>query len=259
MSKEVQDEEMRFNVKNIISHLPLFTVLIIILGIIKQILFYTNFNLPINSFLGLSELGLIISDDLIVYVPVVLIMLSIIFYFPINNKTTIKKGQEILNGEEIDKQVKSLKKDLQRFLLLPRILLGFMLTFGIYKITNAVNFYEKIFVAALLQFFVLFAIIVFVQSYFLKHVSRHSSFVALMFFSMLITFLLIGISTEIHKVEKGKYAGTIIKTTDSTYISTDSSYFIGRTEKYLFIYNSKDSSALILPSEAIKSILIKKK
>ena len=45
------------------------TAIIIILGISKQLLYYGNFNLPIKYFIGLSELGMLISNDLLIIVP----------------------------------------------------------------------------------------------------------------------------------------------------------------------------------------------
>jgi len=40
----------------------------------------------------------------------------------------------------------------------------------------------------------------------------------------------------------------IVTTSDTTYVSADNSFFIGKTEKYLFIYKKKDSSTDIIPS-----------
>jgi hypothetical protein len=67
-------------------------------------------------------------------------------------------------------------------------------------------------------------------------------------------YVLSATSNQIHFVETGKFNGTKIYTADSTYTSTDSSYFIGKTEKYVFIYNTKNKYTRIIPSESVLKI-----
>ena len=67
------------------------------------------------------------------------------------------------------------------------------------------------------------------------------------------------LTTDITSIETGKYKGTIITTSDITYISNDSTYFIGKTEKYVFIYKSKENGTLVIPTESVKQMFIKSK
>jgi hypothetical protein len=60
-------------------------------------------------------------------------------------------------------------------------------------------------------------------------------------------------------VHKGKYNGTTIITQDTTYISSSSSFFIGKTDKFAFIYVAKDSGTIVVPIESIKKMFIKSK
>ena len=108
----INSNERDFNslVKQLVHLLPILSVAIIGLGIIKQILYYFYFLVPIKYFLGLSELGLIISDDLIV---VVLIFFTCtIFTFVLSKEKKNSKHAKENKFENIDfKSLEKLKKE----------------------------------------------------------------------------------------------------------------------------------------------------
>lgn len=58
---------------------------------------------------------------------------------------------------------------------------------------------------------------------------------------------------ELESVEKGKYKGTTIITSDTKYVSDDSSYYIGQTSGYIFFYN-KDKHTTIIPISDVKKL-----
>ena len=60
--------------KKIWPSLPHLSLCIIILALLKNFLYYFNFNVPIKYFIGLSELGLLVSGDLLILVPLFLLM-----------------------------------------------------------------------------------------------------------------------------------------------------------------------------------------
>lgn len=68
--------------------------------------------------------------------------------------------------------------------------------------------------------------------------------------------VIIIIKGEINLTEKGKYNGTTVKTAEKTYISSDSIYFIGKTDKYIFFFEPKKKSTQIIPIESVKEILL---
>ena len=55
---------------------------------------------------------------------------------------------------------------------------------------------------------------------------------------------------NLHFSEKA-IISTKIYTNDSTYISESSNYFIGKTEKYYFIYNKDKKSSLVIPEREV--------
>ena len=85
-----------------------------------------------------------------------------------------------------------------------------------------------------------------------------SNFIAFCLF-MLFFMLAFMIKRDVSRAKRGLYKGTIVTTKDSTYISTDSSFFIGKTENYVFIHNLRDTSTEIIPSESIIKISMKMK
>ena len=66
--------------KQVGAYLPLLSIIVITLGLIKQVLYYFNYNVPIKYFLGLSELGIIISYEILV------VLLASIFVIILHSK-----------------------------------------------------------------------------------------------------------------------------------------------------------------------------
>lgn len=76
----------------------------------------------------------------------------------------------------------------------------------------------------------------------------------------LIGFSLFNAANEYFKVvEKGYYFGTIIKFEDEEIISTMDKFYIGKTDKYIFIFNRLTKETEIIPSEKLKKITFNKK
>jgi len=124
-----------------------------------------------------------------------------------------------------------------------------MVCFGIYRVKTSQEGIGEVIVitATCLTALFIYILIKLLPTY---------NYIAVFLFLTLIA--LIGLSVfEVEQTENGKYKGTIIKTTDNTYLSIETSFFVGKTEKYLFIFNKKDTTTFILPAESVKSILIK--
>lgn len=88
---------------------------------------------------------------------------------------------------------------------------------------------------------------------------QNQSYVLVFGVFSILFFIIFKTSLEIGRINRNWYKGTIVKTADSTYTSIDSSYFIGKTEGYIFIYNKKDTTTSIIPTSEVKSIIIKHK
>lgn len=228
--------------KDLSSNLPLFSVIIIVLGITKQVIYYSNFNLPIKYFLGLSELGLIVADDLLKF-SFIFICLFLSNIYTASNFTDIKPHTTSLNNQYLFKAI---------VLTVFAIISGFIA----YKLFHVKFYFVRVIYLTLLITFLAMVLVIMESPKIVGYVSVKKFYS--IFFLISITLALIGTTAfEIDDVDEGKYKGTIIKTSDSTYISTDSSFFIGKTEKYIFVFNKKDSTTSIIPTESVKTIIFK--
>jgi hypothetical protein len=192
--------------------------------------------------MSISELGLIISDELILTVPLLIIFSYLNHFFlgvKMENKPPIKSN----------------------YLRIIQWILG--ITFGILfalftiKFLNSTKYSYKLFYSSFLlvclYVFVLVASLNNISSVFPTNMQFYFSLIFVLTFSYIIT----KTSSNLIMVENGRYFGTKIYTEDSIYTSNISSYYIGKTSSNIFIYNAKDSSTTILPLESIKKIVFK--
>lgn len=227
-------------IKILTSAIPFVTILIIILGLIKLFLYYYNFHLPIKYFFGVTELGLIISGDLILF--------NVIIIGTIVTTQIIFKSLKTIDNDFSSKSITP---------LIFKILFYAGLGLAIYRLVKSVidknypNFLSSI---CLLIIIVIGLLFIYFRNRMPNTQKTRVNLMILLYTISMLTFIVIFTANDIKAVEKGQYKGTKIYTTDSTYTSTDSSYFIGKTEKYVFIYNVKDKKTRIIPSESVKMI-----
>lgn len=235
------------------SSIPQITVFIILLGLFKQLLYYANFNLPIKYFIGLSELGLIISDDLMIYVPLIFIFLFLI-RMALTSKIEKDKRELFEKGF-----LRFNPKHSKGFEMFVRFLFMIATVVVIILYFNIRPYPYKIILANTLLFTLTGIYMSFATKDFINSIPDISSFFVFIFFLTIISSILLKVSYEIVAVEKGKFKGTIVATQDSTYISNKTNYFIGKTEKYVFIYNANDTTTSVIPTESITKFIIKQK
>jgi len=89
MSSEIEENLVTQNEKEssyeselkvVFSNIPLLTVIIIVFGLIKETVYYYKFGISIKHFIGISEMGVVIFDDLIYSIGGVI---QYIFYMPL--------------------------------------------------------------------------------------------------------------------------------------------------------------------------------
>lgn len=89
-----------------------------------------------------------------------------------------------------------------------------------------------------------------------RNFERNKDVVFILFYFAVTLFnVVLTTSNEIKSVMDGKYNGTKIVTDDTTYISSDSSYYIGQTNRFIFIYD-KSKFCTVLPISSIKRLEI---
>ena len=218
------------------------SVLIIILALTKQLVYYNKFNIPISYFFGFSEIWLLITDDMFYLLGIAVVFLWGFDTIRKNEQSKLKIG---------NKKPDTLGKVFN--IVLKVIILGYTV-YGIIALFIAPDYSSKV-NGAITALLCTTLFIILLKN---NDGSRFNSTGFAMLSGVIIfMFVTLKINFKIKSVENGKYKGTIIKTADSTYISTDSSFFIGKTEHYVFIYNKKDSSTEVIPAETIIKMKLK--
>ncbi len=228
-------------------NLPLLSVMVLILGLLKQILFYGNYNVPIKYFIGISEIGALFSEDLVF---ILLAFISIILFTSIrHNEPLIPSGAEsqIENGSSNNSLT---KWDWAIVIYVLISIVGIIILLFIFR-----QYPQQLLISILF----LLLVFPFIESVLLNNFSPKLSY-ALIFCYFLVVAIILKTVFDIDSVTRGKYSGTAIKIGESKeLISRDSLYFIGKTDKYIFFYNSKDTVTEIYPTEAITSFKLKSK
>lgn len=218
--------------KKIIENIPLLTALIIIIGIIKLTLFYHNFSLPINHFISISEIANTVAGDLLFF----FLFYAVLKTIEIIAKD-VKPGFTLFSSND--------KTNLLFSLLFVFINIGLVI-WGLFE----KEYYRKIVHDAYIYFF--FFITLMQTKLGKEFIVKNKDFSLILY---LFALSLVGVvnitSREIKSVINGKYKGTKIVTTDTVYISNDTTFYIGQTDKNLFLYNSS-KHCIVVPISTIK-------
>ena len=243
--------------KKLTESVAIFSVLIIVFGLVKQYLYYLRFGVPINYFLTISELGIIVSDDLII---LCLFFGIIIFglYLLIDTKVPIETVErENSEREQRLQNLKSTNFKAYRKIIRSKIILILALIIGSFILLITSREYGlKLISISVMVLMVPYFMLIFNPTLLFRHLSSSAAYAYATVMLFIIIYLsFIGI--QVSNVENGKFVGTIIKTKDSTYLSTKERYFIGKTDKFVFFYDTKQKATTIIPSEKIESIILK--
>lgn len=215
--------------KSIINQIPILTSLVVIIGIFKLNLFYNSFFISIYSFISLSEIAISVSENLIALS--ILYVVIILIYMSTRAFITMKKysfnSDILIIAEGI-------------------IVISFSTEALIWSLYYS-NSHWSSFGYSQLGLASIFSLRS--SSYFRKKIP--SNLMPIIYWTA-ISFIGISFVTakDVDAIQQGKYTGTKISTKDTTYISTDSNYYIGQTEKYIIIYN-RNSSCTIVPTSIV--------
>ncbi|MBN8673667.1 MAG: hypothetical protein J0L56_06010 [Chitinophagales bacterium] len=199
--------------------------------------------MPIKYFLGWSELWLILSDQLLLLVPFIGAMFYGNYLMIILHERRQKKPREI--------EYRKSKTD-----IIFQTILGLLGIFILIKLFIADYYVNRVSLISSLGLVLLFFLSVEFDEHHNYKLNK-SIWIVCSFGIFLYTIIQLTV-LEIKSTEKGKYNGSYIVTKgNKEYHSTDSSYYIGKTENYVFIYNRNQKSATVIPSEEIKEIYLK--
>lgn len=202
------------------------TICVIILSLLRNYFFYSNFQLPIKFFVGISELGLLIFDDLLV--PILIVVFSLAANWMDEN------FEDATNKSEIPKHYK----------ILSAVIIIMLGVVGLIMGLNSNTYLDKI------TWFTLTIGCISVGSYigFLTNKIQSKIVVPIIFFFIMFS---LSLAADIESVQNGKSLGTKIYTKSDTLTSTSSFYYIGQTMDYVFMYDTLKKSNLIIPKNEI--------
>lgn len=238
------------NTKNFGSYLPLFTIAVVIIGIVKLTVYYNSFDIPIKYFLGLSEIGLYVSEDLLILSFLVFIVFtgsasesldSMFFKFPRNINTNTPQTKTAIAN--------------------PNASTYFSIVFPLFMLIMTVGMTPKsaryIFISLVMLYFII--LIYFTPSIYSRLKANKSYFITLLILAI-IGYESLAVRSEILGNYDGVYNGTRIEIKDKPpFVSSDTMFFIGKTSDYVFLYNKKDSTATVLPTSSVEKIILKRK
>jgi hypothetical protein len=238
-SLEIQATKQDSIWKSFLKLIPYLSAVIIIFSLIKQALYFGQYDVEIQNYIGIQELLLPISSlslfDLITFI------------FPLLafniNLNQIVPLEELKDGTP------------HRWKKYLHILISMGIVFIIIVVLLHYNANPQI-INSLFGFIFIFSYpIMYVEFpilYFRMYKKAFQIWKLKVFYYLICVVFFINQSVlkETYDTNKGKYNGTQIFTKDSIYISDKSNHFIGKTEKYFFIHN-KDNSMLILPERDV--------
>ena len=228
--------------------IPIISLFVAFLGIIKTYLFYNHFQIEIGNYIGLSELTSLIIYDIVRILPYT-ITVALMFTGGGKIITNFKKKADKKVDEK--KKVNTPKKVDENelvnniALILGLLFIVALLAYFIYLITKSSS------IMVIPMFFLMIA------SIFIGIKIPHLALLMQILFVGLVLLLFGFLEFEIYDIEHKKYLGTVISTKDNTYITSDSSYYVGKTASFVFIHNKYDFSNTIIPAEEIKLMKIK--
>lgn len=228
------------------EYIPIIAPIIIALGIIKQIFYYHAFNIPILNFLEVGEVLILFMSDvlllLLFIVPSMIIFL--IADFQVTKQTTFfGKSQTMLD-----------------------LLFKFFMLLGIVSFVYSIimmiiyrnDYFEKTRFGLILVFSILL-MYVYRLSLHAANETGKKILLASVVFGFIVYQVLVNTNKEARRAYNGRYIGTIIKTKDTVYISDSTTFYVGKTKEYSFLYNKKKNSAIIIPNGEIEKMIYKTK
>jgi hypothetical protein len=229
-----------------------FSIGILITGLVYQISYYWYFSLPIKYFINLSEIALLVSNELFLFTGSAFsIGIFLIEYWlrRIEKRKQTSEAKEEITGKKV---IKSLLETVARINIycLPVILLLFLFLPIDKKIMLWYTGLTVLAIPTLSQ-------VIAKRIYESLSVAQHYIF---LLSTVLLGTTIILAGSYAYNTQKGKYNGTFIHLKDDRcYTSNDSLFFIGKTEKYIFLHNKKDTSNMIIDVDDIKTFILKSK
>ena len=226
--------------------LGILSVILLITGFVKFIIYYKFFNIPIIEYIEPTEIITLFADNiataagaiLLLILPYIKILLSLILSNTINSILTVINEWSV---------------PILSFLLITEIMI--LMIILLFK-SNKIEIFEltsySVIIPIIITIIPLF--IIFVNSY--SNISLSNGILivislSISFFAM----ILLATINEIVKVKKyGYYSKIIVRFENEIISSTNNFYYVGKTKNFVFFYSSHEQSSTVYSSKNLKSI-----
>lgn len=215
--------------------LPFGSIILVLFSSIKLVTYYKIFNIPIVDFIEFSEFLTLFIDDMLSYLTY--FGIAIILYLVDSNF----ENDEGVETQKIDSQ--NLKKIIT--IILAIIVLVFLALALVYSNSNS----EIVTITSTCINFLLCLAYVFCST--IKFNFTYPFFLIVAILNYVIKDGLFDAYNLIENKDKINY---VIFYDDKIIQTTDTIKYIGKTEKYIFIYDIEKKAARILPTENLKEI-----
>jgi hypothetical protein len=238
--------------------IPLFSSFIVLSGIFKLYFFYHAFNLNIIDFIEPTELFFAFIKDFIPFVGIITLTIFIILFYDKGkqNERREKQKRKFINAKKFFKRVKF-------FYMIPPLSyispICIIITIVVYFI------FPKLFIIYTLGALIFFNIVLYIsldykRLYYKKYDSFPSatkinlSLIIIAYFC----FVYVKNTYNIESIKDNKkYIGTILNIDDNKFTKADSSsYYIGKTNKYIFFYNDRSKACSVYDVNKINQLYI---
>lgn len=238
-------------VENLIKFIPLGTIVLTLISGIKLAIYYKQFQIQIFDFIELKEIITLFFDDILYYISAFSVVL--IIYLLITSFSSFRLSTEPNTGK-IKDQVKE-DKTLGRHINF----IGIMAIVILLGLSTLVYFsdyslYMKVSLVKSNVFgFLTLGLVVSAYKGWIKNLTAVLTF----YFGIItIGFLAIEGFLEAQKVKSNNNEQVFkIKTSEGIYQQNQFSY-IGKSNKYLFLYDKNENSSLILPISKLDSFIL---
>ena len=241
------------------KNIAILTPIIIIAGLLKQIIYYAFFNIPIVQFIDLNEIIVLFSED-ILHIIGLFFILGFISYIGSNTKTKIKFRRfqsNYYNEDEVVIRIwKYISENYVNILFLI-ILASLIWSNVIKKEESEVTMILLVSIDTI--FFILrFAILEIKRNLYNKGrlLLKNKKYESLLSISILaINLILIFSVNEFDRVKyEGKYSNVTILLNDEIIESDSCSFFIGKTRSYIFFHSVQNNMTRAIPSNRVREI-----
>jgi hypothetical protein len=222
-----------------VRYFPFWSVYVITISLLSQYFYYATFNIDITQYLTISEIALGSVSNWVLIVIALLVPSLFVISMSLFHQITI-------NPEEERKPLKH--KNIIGLTLL--ISAGVMFIYVcIFQHSS-----PSIIIIFLIISFLILSAVAFAYNHRKLKSSKYINIILILIFSGLLS-IGTSINGAVNKMNDYHY-GTTIVTKDSSFVNTNDHFFVGKTERFVFIYNRPTQSSLVIPMEEVKKIEI---